>query len=210
MYQQSYLGNLDWNTNLLERVSENLIKTDRFGNEVLGGELFDSVVDTIEKLGMLYLGRDLLSQDSRRCSSMGQMMVKFHYYHWLYDSVACLDAAARVLNARFDLGVPKKKISFNRRLVELILKKDQSLFNFLDTQRQWIDELKAMRSAVIHRESRLVTGGGKEPTLVMDYARLFTPTVDLNRVMLPSLLDEFLNKIDAVCVRVISSVPSPR
>jgi hypothetical protein len=208
LYQQSYLGQLGWNKELLERVSESLVSTDKFGNSVLGGELFDSVVDSVEKLGMLYLGREFLTQESSQFTDISQMMVKFHYYHWLYDSIACLDALARILNAEFSLRIPLKELSFNRRLVRLLSSKDEDLCRFLEEQYEWIADLRNMRSAIIHREGRLITGGGQGPSLVMDYSRMFTPHIDLGRVRLPNLLDEFLVKIDTLCSRIISTVPS--
>jgi hypothetical protein len=208
IYQQSYLGEIGWNDALLERVVGSLMSVDIRGNKVLAGELFNSIVDSIERLGMLYLGQELLAQQSTKYTGLSQVLLKFHYYHWLYDSVACLDSLARILNARFDLRVPLKEVSLNRRLVNLLSPKDEDLFRFLEKEYEWIEELKDMRSTIIHREGRLITGGGSEPCLVMDFNRMFAPDIDLKRARLPNLVTEFMVKIDALCLRIISTVPS--
>ncbi|MFY9606104.1 MAG: hypothetical protein WAS24_05180 [Thermoplasmata archaeon] len=208
LYQQSYLGEIGWNEEMLKRVSDSLIATDKFGQKVFSGELYESVIDSIEKLGMLYLGREMLNQEIRNFTGLSQILLKFHLYHWLYDSIACLDSLARVLNARFELRVARRSVSLNRRFINNLSAKNTELTQSLEKEFEWIDDLKSMRSTVIHREGRLITDGGREPCFVWDFKRAFEPNVDLSRVKLPDLVDEFMVKIDALCLKVISSVPS--
>ena len=208
LYQQSYLGEIGWNEELLKKVSDSLTISDKYGQKMFAGELYESVIDTIEKLGMLYLGRELLGQEIRNFTGLSQMLLKFHLYHWLYDSIACLDSLARILNARFELKIAQRRVGLNRKVIGDLSVKNKELSRFLEKELGWIDDLKSMRSTVIHREGRLITGGGQEPCIVWDFKRAFVPNVDLNRVKLPDLVDEFMVKIDALCLEVISSIPS--
>ena len=208
LYQQSYLGEIGWNEDLLSKVSDSLVTTDKFGQKVFGGELFDSVTNSIERLGMLYLGREFLSQEVRNFTGLGQMLLKFHLYHWLFDSIACLDSLARILNAKYELRVPPRQTSLNRSFITRLSVKNKELSRHLEKEYKWIEDLMRMRSTIIHREGRLITGGGQEPCFVWDFARAFHPEVDLNRVELSDLVDGFMVKIDALCLDILSVVPS--
>jgi len=203
-YRQSYLNKIGWNDELLARISNMLITKDEFGNEIFRQEVFNPVTDTIEKLGMLYLGRDMIAQDIRRFTDLGQTLVQFHLYHWFYDSVACLDSLACLLNAHLKLDLDTRQIRLDKMFLKILKKSGSELAKTIEEDLVWIKELGDTRNSIIHREGRVVTGGGPEPCLMMDFQRMFTPTFDLNRVRIPNILDDYLKKVDALCLRVIS------
>mgnify|MGYP005622081205 CR=1 FL=1 len=187
-------------------MSDSLVQTDRHGNRVFGGELHASVANSIERLGMVYLGREILTQEVHNFTGLSQILLKFHLYHWLYDSVACLDSLARVLNVLLDLGIAPREVNLNRRFIGILESRQKELSRVIDKEYVWIEDLRNMRSTIIHREGRLITGGGQEPCFVWDFQRAFNPNIDLNRVKLPDLVDEFMPKIDFLCHMVISEV----
>lgn len=210
LYQQSYLYEIGWNAGLLKRVSDALISRDALGNEVFTGELFESVVDTIDKLGMLYLGQELLAQEINRPSGPNQTLIKFHFYHLLYDCVACIDSLARIMNAKFDLGLPARGISFNNEFLGALSLKDEQFSRSIVGELVWTQELREIRNTIIHREGRMITDMGDNACVFMDFGRMLERGFSLNKVKLPDLMDGFILRIDALCLKVISMIPQER
>jgi hypothetical protein len=198
-YGQSYLAHLLWNRDLVSGLEER--------RSQLGGRIYEGVVDVVEKLGLVHLDQAFLDQDIHSVQT-NQLLIKLHMYHWLYDSVACLDSVACILNSKFEIIQDVTRVGMNPRFIESLTSKDPSIGAFLSSEYGWMKELKDMRNTIIHRERRLVTGGGTEPCIVLDLNRAFIKGLPLHRARIPDVNREFTDKLNVFiekALRIVST-----
>jgi len=205
VYLQSYLGAIGWKKELVSLVQDHLETSGEGISQVFADERLGGIQNALEKLGMLYLGEEIIEQEACGSTSMSQLLAKFHLYHWLYDCVACLDAIACLLNSKYKIESPRK-VAMNKPFIELLAKESESLSRLIEKNYDWMQELKRMRDKVIHRESPLITGGGAGPSLFMDFERMFDPSLDLNRVDAPKMVQEYTQKIDWIVTEILRAV----
>lgn len=208
VYVQSYLGAIGWNRELVSLIQNHLETSGEGMSRVFADARLGGIQNTLEKLGMIYLGKELMDQEARGSTSMGQLLTKFHLYHWLYDCVACLDAVACMLNATHRLD-STRKVAMNKTFIELLAKKNESLSRLIKENYGWMKELKRMRDNVIHRESPLITGGGAGPSLYMDLARVLGPNLDLDRLDATKIVQEYTQRIDWMVVEILRGMMVP-
>ena len=168
----------------------------------LGGDVSDRIVDIIEKYGMAHLDKEFMEQDARP-NPPNQELIKFHLYHWLYDCVASLDSIACLLDLRFGVFKNPRDVYLNKDFIERLKKKDLSTGTLLSEESDWIMELKEMRSCIIHREGRLVVGGGTEPCVVIDFSRAFVRGIPLHRQNILQTTGKYTKKLDAFVEKIL-------
>ncbi len=172
----------------------------------LGARISDKIVDSVEKYAMANLDKAFMEQDSGT-ESLNQELVKFHLYHWLYDCVATLDAIACLFNMRFGVLQNSRSVSMNDKFIRNLEERSQETGAFLRGEFGWMKELKDMRDCIIHREGRLVVGGGLEPLVVIDFSRALVRGLPLHRqrisettnrysMKLAEFVQEILRKVD--------------
>jgi len=196
-YGQSYPCMIKVDPDIISRIWDHQIQ--------LGRNVSDRVVDIIEKYGMVHLDKEFMEQDDRT-ESLNQELVKFHLYHWLYDCVASLDAVACLLNSKLGVLENPRHVAMNSSFIEKLKKKNLSIGTLLSEEFLWMKELKEMRDCIIHREGRLVVGGGTEPCVVIDFNRAFVKGIPLHRKRIQETTEKYTKKLDAFVERILSIV----
>lgn len=139
-------------TNLVDFLTE-----EKFGKsgviEVhsLDYELQWNLKDLAEKLGFIYLSRDLLYQ-KRRSGGQGGYK-KYYFYNLIIYCKACLDTIAVTLNNHFDLGfrrgdIDLRKAPFLRKIEHNFV----AFSNFRHNFGEWIEWIVDYRDALIHQK----------------------------------------------------------
>jgi len=198
LYGDSYLVHIGWNRDLLERIKKSKLLMDPGSGLIKDIPFFEGVTNVLEKLGILYLDDELLKQEIP-AEEIRQYLIQFHFYHWLYDSVACLDSIAILLNAKYKTKKPQE-VKLNESFVGEIKKKDERIANLIEPELVWIKELrKDMRNIIMHCEGRIISGGGKnEPCYLVAPLRLLQRNVPLNRVEVVEIIDKYMPGIDCL------------
>jgi len=196
-YGQSYRSMIKINPDIISRIWDHRL--------ALGSNVSDRVIDIIEKYGMAHLDKEFMEQDAKN-ESLHQEMVKFHLYHWLYDCVASLDAIACLLNIKFGVLRNPIQVAMTWDFIGELKMKDQSIGTLLSEEFHWMDELKKMRHCIIHREGRLVVGGGTEPCVVIDFSRGLVRGLPLHRERIQEITEKYTIKLDAFMERILSVI----
>jgi len=211
LYGNSYLVENGWNRNLIERIAKSKLLMDNEGRKIkdvgkiIDLDLFNGVKNTLEKLGILFIDDQFLRQEMPK-DGMRQYLVQFHFYHWLYDGVACLDSIAILLNTKYNVFVNPKHVRMGGPFVEKIKKKDERIANLMEPELVWIEKIKdEMRNLIMHREGRNITGGGagNESCVVVDFMRGFDRKIELNRIRIETIIGEYLPKIESLTKRTL-------
>ena len=200
-YGQTYPAMINVDSRLVTRIFDK--------RNQLGMGVYHKVVDIIEKFGIVNLDRKFMEQDSRK-DIPNQELVKFHLYHWLYDCVATLDAVACLFNMKFSVRDDPRQVAMNKRFISDLKEKSRDSASLLNREFSWMNEIMIMRHCIIHREGRLVAGGGTQPCIVIDFGRAFVRDLPLHRKRIPDVTEEYMPKFDAFIEKVLSEVYSWR
>lgn len=196
-YGQTYPAMIKVDSELVTRIFDRRTQ--------LGPGISEKVVDIIEKYGMVNLDTEFMEQDSIK-DSLNQELVKFHLYHWLYDCVATLDAVACLFNLKFSVRENPRHVAMNKKFISDLKERSPNIGDLLSKEFGWMKQLKDMRHCIIHREGRLVVGGGTEPCIVIDFNRAFVKDLPLHRRRIQEMTEEYMGRFDAFIEKVLVEV----
>ena len=168
----------------------------------LGRGIHEKVRDIIEKYGMVNLDKAFMEQNIGS-DSLSQELVKFHLYHWLYDCVATLDAAACLFNLKFSVRDDPRHVAMNKPFIDSLKEKSPKTSAFLNKEFSWMKQLKDMRDSIIHREGRLIVGGYSDPCVVIDINRFFVKDLPLHRQRVPEITEDYMKRLDAFIENIL-------
>ena len=202
-YGNSYLVEIGWNQDLIGRIKNNKFIRDPGTSVIKDIALCSSVMNVLEKLGILFIDDEFFRQEIRK-GEVRQYLIQFHFYHWLYDSVACLDSIASLLNAKYHIRKPEQ-VKLDDSFVREIKIIDEEIANLIEPELVWIYKLrKEMRNLILHREGRNITGGGNnEPCYTIDLLRMLDRNIPLNRVDVEEIIDRNMPRIEVLIKRTL-------
>ncbi len=139
-------------TDLVDFLAEEELGEDSIEVFSLDEELLWNLKDLTEKLGSVYLSKDLLFEP-RESKGIG-IYQKYYFYNTIVYTKACLDTIAVTINNFFKLGFVGGQIDFRKgsfvRVVETSFVKFKS---FSQIYGYWLHWIFMFRDALVHQKS---------------------------------------------------------
>lgn len=176
LYGQSYLQNLGIELKFLDELENLFIRRSKEKIHVRRDYRVQTecIIDISEKIGFLYLALDYVKQlDS-------EILIKYHFYNFVYDCKACLDSIAVLLNHQLNLGFKGGERDFRHgKFCRALETRSTYLKDFSSKFGSWCNAIIEFRKRIIHQIGVFVFQqaalGGSPPTEEVLMRKPFLP-----------------------------------